>query len=105
MADFIDEVEGFEWDAGNMDKNILKHNVHRQECEEVFFNKPLSIREDTLHSKVESRYAAFGKTSNGRLLFVVFIIRNKKIRIISARDMSKKERKTYEEEIKRNPGL
>jgi hypothetical protein len=96
------EIEGFEWDAGNIEKNWLKHNVHWQECEELFLDRSLKVIKDTKHSKAESRYGALGKTENDRLLYIVFIVRNKKIRIISARDMTNKERRTYEEEIKRN---
>ncbi|MBF0553110.1 MAG: BrnT family toxin [Nitrospirae bacterium] len=101
----FNEIDGFEWDAGNKDKNQLKHNVHWLECEEVFFNWPLIVKQDTLHSKAESRYAALGKTVRNRLLVIVFTIRDKKIRIISARDMSKKERNIYEEKIKNSTGF
>ena len=86
---------GFEWDKGNIDKNRIKHKVSSSECEQIFFNHPLLIQDDILHSTTEERYYALGKTDSYRLLFVVFIVRNNLIRVISARDMSRKERKAY----------
>ncbi|MBM2814492.1 MAG: uncharacterized protein HW421_1254 [Ignavibacteria bacterium] len=92
----FDNIIGFEWDEHNINKNWIKHSVLFTECEEVFFNQPLLTGIDDKHSISESRYYGLGKTSSGRLLFVVFTIRNDKIRIISARDMKKNERKIYE---------
>ena len=92
-------IQGFEWNEGNREKNEKKHGVTSIECEEVFFNKPLVIAR-SLYSEGEERYVALGKTHGGRLLFLVFAIRNQRIRIISARPMSRKERKTYEKEDK-----
>lgn len=91
----FNRAEGFEWDEANLHKNWLKHKVAHFECEEIFFNEPLIAAHDISHSEHEDRYYALGKTNNGRLLFVVFTIRNKKIRVISARDMSIKERSWY----------
>ena len=88
---------GFDWDEHNVNKNWDKHNVHFTECEEVFFNKPFLVADDEKHSAGEKSYYSLGKTNARRLLFVVFTIRKNKIRVISARDMNKKERKTYEE--------
>ena len=93
-------IEGFEWDKGNIGKNWERHKVTNIECEEVFFNEPLIVTKDEPHSIVEVRYFVLGKTDKERLLFIVFTIRGKKIRIISARDMSKKERRIYYEQIK-----
>jgi uncharacterized protein len=93
----INNCDGFNWDDGNSQKNWDKHAVHMLECEEVFFNHPLYVLEDDKHSSVEKRYYALGKTDFDRLLFIVFTIRNNKIRVISARDMSKSERKVYHE--------
>jgi len=87
---------GFEWDAGNVDKNWLKHKVSNVECEEVFFNEPLLIVRDLTHSSQEPRFYALGRTDAGRRLFVVFTTRGQLIRVISARDMSRRERKEYE---------
>jgi len=87
----------FQWDRGNDNKNLVKHNVQNLESEQVFFNKPLLVLEDPGHSVEEKRWAAFGKTDSGRLLVVIFTKRGKLLRVISARDMNSKERKFYEE--------
>jgi len=87
---------GFEWDNHNSEKNWIKHRVSPSECEEMFFNCPLLVQNDTKHSKKEPRFYSLGRTDAGRLLFVVFAIRKDKIRVISARDMSRKERKEYQ---------
>jgi len=89
------ECNGFEWDEGNKEKNWISHQVTSSECEEMFFNQPLVVADDTLHSKRENRYYALGQTNTGRLLFISFTIREKLMRVISARDMSRKERKVY----------
>lgn len=93
-------IKEFDWDEGNVDKNEIKHNVKWMESEQVFFNKPLLFIKDTIHSISEERYYAYGKTEGGRLLTIVFTIRDDKIRVISARDMSKKERQSYEKHEK-----
>ncbi|EKE21621.1 MAG: hypothetical protein ACD_7C00166G0003 [uncultured bacterium] len=97
MKNIFEKVDGFNWDDGNINKNKKKHQVEKVECEEVFFNQPLVIFPDKKHSQEESRYYILGKTTRNRKLLVVFTIRNNKIRVVSARDMSRKERKTYEE--------
>lgn len=88
----------FEWDDANINKNLLKHSVTINEAEEVFENQPLLIMEDVKHSSSEKRFQALGKSNKNRKLFLAFTIRNEKIRIISARNMSKKEREIYEKE-------
>lgn len=93
------EFSGFEWDNGNIDKNLGKHNVENWECEQIFFNEPLIVLEDTRHSLSEKRLAAFGKTNARRMLIVVFTKREKLLRVISARDMNRKERKFYEKNV------
>ena len=95
MTSEYSDFSGFEWDGGNRDKN-LKHKVQWWECEQLFFNKPLIVLEDAAHSISESRYAAFGKTDAGRRLVVVFTMRRDQLRVISSRDMSRKERTFYE---------
>ncbi len=95
MIDF-NKISGFEWDEFNQNKNWLKHKVFWTECEEVFFNDPLLIYQDEKHSNIEQRFYVLGKTGSFRHLFIVFTIRNCKIRIISARDMNKKEKLEYE---------
>lgn len=87
---------GFQWDAGNLVKNWEKHQVSAEECEEVFFNQPLLTAVDLPHSQTERRYFALGSTDAGRHLFVAFTIRETLIRVISARDMNRRERKEYE---------
>jgi uncharacterized DUF497 family protein len=95
----LSKSEGFEWDKGNIEKNWIKHNVNTAEAEEIFFNRPLKIA--IIKNKglfKATRHQALGTTIEGRPLVVVFTIRNRKIRVISARDMSKKERKIYYED-------
>ena len=86
---------GFQWDAGNLEKNWILHRVSRSECEQVFFNQPIIIGNDEKHSELENRYYVLGKTDQTRRLFLVCTIRGQLIRIISARDMSRKEREVY----------
>ncbi len=93
----FEKLAGFEWDQGNIDKNLIKHNVENWECEQVFFNDPLVVIDDLKHSVAEKRFTAFGRTDVGRLLIVIFTIRSKLIRVISAREMSRRERNFYEE--------
>ena len=97
MKDVFQKCTGFEWDEGNSYKNWIKHRVRNTECEQVFFNQPLLIGDDEEHSQTERRWYLLGKTDAGRLLFVIFTIRGALIRIISARDMSKKEGRIYYE--------
>ena len=97
MKDFdLTQCEGFDWDHGNQDKNWLKHQVSAMECEQVFFNEPLLLFEDDGHSVKERRYFVLGKTNQDREIFLVFTLRGNLIRVISARDMNKKERMEYE---------
>ncbi len=91
----LDHFVGFDWDEGNKQKNWEKHQVDYTECEQVFFNKPLLINKDSTHSSQEQRYYVLGQTDISRALFLVFTVRNNKIRIISARDQSRKERMIY----------
>jgi uncharacterized protein len=86
---------GFQWDEGNSEKNWISHQVTKSECEQIFFNQPLIFGNDEKHSKNEQRHYALGQTDDGRLLFIVCTIRENLIRVISARDMSKKEREVY----------
>ena len=94
----LDLAEGFDWDEGNQDKNWLGHKVKPTECEMVFFNQPLVVLSDEKHSGTELRYYAFGKTDLDRMLLIVFCLRKNRIRVISARDMNKKERRFYEKQ-------
>jgi uncharacterized DUF497 family protein len=89
--------KGFDWDEGNLLKNWEKHRVSASECEQIFFNRPLVAGLDEAHSKTEARFYALGITDSGRRLFVVFNIRRNRIRVISARDMNRRERKVFDE--------
>ncbi len=85
-------------DEANALKND-KHGVSLAEAEQVFFNAHLLLLYDVTHSKVEVRFHAMGKTDDQRLLHITFTLRaeGQKIRVISARDMHRKERKIYEQ--------
>jgi len=93
----LNSIVGFDWDEGNREKNWLKHRVTTGECEEAFFNLPLLLQPDQSHSQAELRYFVLGQTNVGRYLFIAFTVRNDKIRVISAREMSQKERAIYEQ--------
>ena len=93
----LTKITGFEWDDGNVRKNV-KHGVSMAEAEQIFFNIPLLVLEDIKHSRMELRFHALGKTDQARLLHITFTLRQagKKIRVISARDMHRRERAVYE---------
>ena len=94
--DLLSKCAGFDWDEGNVEKNWISHKVTAAECEQIFFNLPLIVADDVKHSQKESRFYVLGQTDTGRLLFLTFTIRRKLIRVISARDMNRKERKVYQ---------
>lgn len=91
-------AEGFDWDDGNARKNLDKHGVSQAEAEQVFASEPL-LADDVKHSQAEPRFQALGETIEGRFLHVTFTLRSndRKIRVISARDMNRKERAIYDE--------
>jgi len=95
VYDQLYECERFQWDEGNRDKNWHKHRVTDAESEQVFFNEPLIAAKDVRHSRQGIRFYALGQTAGGRLLFVVFAVRQKMIRVISARDMTRREQRRY----------
>jgi len=95
LAEIIETVEGFEWDAGNSEKNWNRHQVTQGECEQVFANLPLLLSVTAKAGKAEARYFALGRTDAVRQLAVVFAVRGRKLRVISARPMSRRERKEY----------
>jgi len=88
--------ESFDWDEGNLLKNWEKHGVSAYEYEQIFFNNPMIAGLGEKHSKRESRYYALGITDAKKRLFVAFTVRKQRIQIISARDMSRKERKVFD---------
>ncbi len=102
MIDLFEKCEGFQWDEGNAEKNWIRHKVTKNECEQMFFNKPFVVADDPKHSRAERRWFILGRTDFGRLLFGVFTIRENLIRVISARDMNKNERRAYYEQIKKH---
>ena len=89
----LTKITGFNWDEGDTRKNEI-HGVSMAEAEQVFFNAPLLLLEDVKHSSREPRIHALGQADDGRLLHITFTLRNagEKIRVISARDMHRKER-------------
>lgn len=94
----LPETIEFQWDQGNIHKNLIKYDVVNQEVEEIFVLKPFCITKDSKRSTAnEQRFRGLGQTKNKRKLFVVFTIRSGKIRVISVRNMKKMERKIYEE--------
>ena len=92
----IPEPIAFEWDKGNGEKNEKKHGISNKEIEQAFDNDPKIIFSDEAHSLRERRYGMYGSTNEKVLLSIVFTIRDEKVRVISARRMSKKERRAYE---------
>jgi uncharacterized DUF497 family protein len=94
----LNKITGFDWDDGNSRKSNEKHNVSQAEAEQVFFNDPLLLLLDDRYSQKETRYHAYGKTNDGRKLHIAFTLRelDTLIRVISARDMHRKEKTTYD---------
>ena len=96
------QATGFDWDEGNAPKIWEKHAVSQAECEQVFFNEPIVVGEDVKHSSAESRFYVLGGTDKGRKLFLVFTLRGDRIRVITARDMGRKERRIYHDVKEKN---
>jgi len=93
-------VTGFEWDRANT-AHIANHNVLPDEAEEVFSDKDNIVEEDVEHSTVEKRFLIIGKTQEGRLLYQIFTRRGNNLRVISSRDINRKEVALYEKEVSR----
>lgn len=91
----LQRASGFQWDSGNAEKTWRSHQARASEYEQVFFNQPLIVAADVAHSEQEERFFALGQSDAGRELFLVFTLRGDLIRVISARDMSRNERKVY----------
>lgn len=100
--DPLEACIGFDWDEGNTSKNWDKHRVGPDEGESIFFHDPLLLRSDIGHATREKRYHALGETTAGRRLLVVFTVRRKLIRVISARDMNRRETEAYARYEKEN---
>lgn len=93
--DLLARAEGFDWDEHNVRKIWAKHAITSRECEEALIRVP-RLAKDTRHSVVEERFYAFGRTANGRRLTIVFTLRGRSIRVVTARDQSRKERSEEE---------
>lgn len=95
----IREPLEFQWDRGNIGKNKRKHDVDEREAEESFFDNKKVIYKDKFHSDKEDRFILIGKTKGKRLLYIVFTKRNETVRVISARDINRKEVLLYEKKV------
>lgn len=95
VLDHVRRCTGFEWDEGNRSKNWIAHRVSAGECEQLFFRRPLLVAGDEAHAGDEERFYALGQTGRERLLFVAFTLRGDLIRVISARDVTRREREVY----------
>ena len=93
LPEYWPDIEGFQWDDGNASKNWTRHQVSQTEAEQVFLNRPLVVVGAPFRS--EPRQFAFGRTDAGRLLTVVFTVRDSRLRVISVRPMSRRERRGY----------
>jgi uncharacterized DUF497 family protein len=91
----------FEWDSNKARRNLEIHGVSFDEASTTFRDTSSLTTHDPLHSDEEDRFILIGNSSRNRLLVVVHTERREKIRIISARKATKKERKQYEENAKR----
>ena len=91
-----EDLRQFEWDVANIDKSYRKHGITPNETEEVFLDEQIQVVPDIQHSQAEPRHIALGKTVSGKLFLVVFTVRKKKVRVISARPANRKERRVYE---------
>jgi uncharacterized protein len=105
ISDILAKCTGFEWDRHNSEKIKTKHDVTPVECEQVFFNLPVIAGDDEKHSEIENRFYVLGQTDSRRLLFLVFTVRKDKLRVISARDMNKKERRAYQAHEEEDPSV
>jgi uncharacterized DUF497 family protein len=95
LDEVLADLEGFEWDAGKSDKNWRNHQVRQAETEQVLLNRPVVFAADLTHSRSEARFFTLGRTDSGRHLAIVFTTRSKRVRVISARPMSRAERRVY----------
>lgn len=95
LPEFFPDITGFQWDEGNSEKNWRRHQVTQVEAEQVFFNRPVLVSRAPKHSEAEARYFALGRTDAERELAIVFTLRGSSLRVISARPMSRRERRVY----------
>ncbi len=97
IPEYFPDLEGFQWDAGNREKNWHGHEVLAGEIEQSFFNRPVIVAPHPKHSRVEQRHFLLGRSNEGRELTITFTIRGKFVRPIMARPMSRRERRIYAE--------
>ena len=90
----------FDWDEANKNKIWFKHKISTEECEEAFAAKYIFSQPDELHSGTEERNILISKTKKARVLFIVYTLRKNKVRVVSARDMHKREQSFYEKETR-----
>jgi uncharacterized protein len=95
LDEFFESLEGFQWDEGNSEKTLVRHEVSQAECEQLFLNRPIVVTFDDGHSKLERRFVALGRSDSRRQLTVVFTVRGSLLRVISGRPMSRRERGIY----------
>src|SRR5207247_11207650 len=96
VPEFFPDVLGFQWDEGNSSKNWARHEISQTEAEQIFVTRPVVVIGDVAHSRTEARYFSFGRTDGGRLLTVVFTVRGQQLRVISARQISRRDRRSYD---------
>jgi uncharacterized DUF497 family protein len=89
----------FEWDPRKAAHNLGKHGVSFEEAQTVFDDDRLLVFSDPDHSFGEERLLIIGRSSRGRLLFVAYTERAEAVRLISAREATRRERKDYEQEL------
>ncbi len=94
-------IVDFDWDDANVE-HIARHNVTPAEAEDVFFDIDNVLDEDIEHSIAENRFIIIGKTRKKRLLYQIFTKRGNKIRVISSRNINKKEVELYEKKTHRS---
>jgi uncharacterized DUF497 family protein len=94
LGQLLASLAGFQWDEGNSDKNWRRHRVSQTEAEQVFFNQPV-VGPAAPRRGGEQRFFLLGRSDSGRELAVVFTTRGKFVRVISARPMSRRERRVY----------
>jgi uncharacterized DUF497 family protein len=92
----LNKLSGFQWDRWNIDKSYKKHGITPNETEEVFLDENVKIKKDIRHQEQEDRFIAIGKTTENKMLFVVFTMRADKVRVISGRMANKKEKEVYQ---------
>jgi uncharacterized protein len=96
VSELINRCTGFQWNQGNLVKIWQRHRVSPEECEQVFLKQYFYAMPNGEHTTAEeARFKIFGQTQAGRYLSVIFTIRGDLIRIISARDMNRRERRMY----------